>query len=86
MTWYAIDPFTKPALVVLIGDDADAVDTVAQVYANQVGHAIVVTEGPSPEDAQYRPIVPALATPGVALLPIVEGSVPRAQLVEHEPQ
>jgi len=60
---YVIDPFSS--LVVLISDDPERVELVAQTYANQVGHGVLVANGPDPAGAQFLPIVPALVTPGV---------------------
>ncbi len=71
---YVIDPFV--GILVLISDDETRTDAVAQLYANQVGHGILVATGPAPADSQFEPLVLSIVTPGVTL-PIVEGSVPR---------
>jgi len=80
---YVIDPFATPALVVLISDDLVRVELVAQTYANQVGHGILIADGPDPADAQFQPVVPALVIPGITL-PIIEGSVPALPAAESE--
>ena len=81
MMFYVIDAQAAPQLVVLVSDDIERVDTVAQTYANQVGHTIVIAEGPAPAQGQFSPIVPTLFVEQ-PLLPPVTGSLPQLPLVQ----
>jgi Trk K+ transport system NAD-binding subunit len=60
---YVIDAHSAPALVVVITDDDDDALVVAQRYANQTGHPVLIAEGPTPGEAQVLPILPSLDAP-----------------------
>jgi hypothetical protein len=56
--FYLIDIHHKPPMVVLSTEDARQLDEVGQRYADQVNRPLVITTGPHPSDAHFRPAVP----------------------------